>query len=165
MLGEARPTRNAGLLAEALRMTFSNDFAGAAKKYEQLANSSSRADKAQALVDLGRSLERNNRSEEALSRYQEAIALNAAYPAAVMRSGILLDRLKRSGDSEQAFRRAEELYQALSNTEGQAEVWFQRGRLAFGHRRTGEAMDALNRSLLWRGRRGASTRRSRRCCR
>ena len=147
ILGEARVWGDNSLLIEALRLTFSNNLEGATKKYQQLADRSSGVEKAQALVDLGRALERNNKSKAALERYQAASALNSAYPAAFLRSGILLDRLKGSSEAEVAFSRAEELFVALSNPEGQAEVWFQRGRLAAGHRRISDALGALNQSL------------------
>jgi tetratricopeptide (TPR) repeat protein len=146
-LGESKRTVNDGLLIEALRLTFSRDYAGAAVKYQELANRTSGAEKAQALLDLGRTLDRANKPQDALLRFQSAIAVNTAYPAAFLRSGILLDRLKRAEESEQAFRHAEELYQALSNAEGQAEVWFQRGRLAADHHRTREAREALDQSV------------------
>lgn len=147
LLGEGKPRGDDALLIEALRQTFSGNLEGAVKSYRELADRTSGADKAQALVDLGRAFERNNKSKEALERYQSAIRLNAAYPAAFLRSGILLGRLKGNREAEEAFRRAEELYQTLSNTEGQAEVWFQRGRLATAQRRTRDATDALDHAI------------------
>lgn len=147
VLGESRARGDDAALLEALRRTFSNNTAGAVQKYQELSESASGERKAQALLDLGRALERDNRAKEALARFEEAIRLNSAFPAAFLRSGILLDRLKGAGEADAAFRRAEQLYQALSNTEGQAEVWYQRGRLDAIRRRTAEAMAALNKSL------------------
>jgi tetratricopeptide (TPR) repeat protein len=114
-LGEGKPAGNDGLLIEALRMTFSRNFPDAVPLYRRIADRTSGAERAQALLDLGLALDRNNQPQEALVQFQAAIAQSSAYPAALLRSGILLDRMKKSSESEQAFRRAEELYQALSN--------------------------------------------------
>jgi tetratricopeptide (TPR) repeat protein/predicted Ser/Thr protein kinase len=147
ILGEGKPRGDDALLVEALRQTFSGNLDGAVKSYRDVADHASGSEKAQALVDLGRAFEHNNKSKEALEQFQAAIKLNSAYPAAFLRSGILLGRLKGNVEAEEAFRRAEELYQTLSNTEGQAEVWYQRGRLATAQRCTREAMDALDHAL------------------
>lgn len=147
ILGEGRLRGNNALLVEALRQTFSGNLEGAVSTYRQLARRTSGQEKAQSLVDLGRALERNNQSADALEQYRAAIALNPAYPAAFLRSGMLAGRLKGGREAESSLGRAESLYQALSNSEGQAEVWLQRGRLATAGRRTREALVALQRCL------------------
>src|SRR5262245_23032118 len=85
-------------------------------------------EKAGVLVDLGRVYEKDNDATKALTAYREALSMDPQNAAAHLRAGVLLGRRKDSGyvaEMDRAF----QLYQTLSNTEGQAEVLYQRGLL------------------------------------
>jgi tetratricopeptide (TPR) repeat protein len=122
------PGGNASLYIDAIHLSLSGDLQGAAEAYRQLAANLAGVDKAAALVDLGRAYEKNRQVGKAVTAYREALSLDDQNAAAHLQYGILLGRRK---DPEYAAEldRAFALYQALSNTEGQAEVLYQRGLL------------------------------------
>jgi tetratricopeptide (TPR) repeat protein/predicted Ser/Thr protein kinase len=115
-----------GQYIDAIHRTLTRDFAGAAAVYTQLADKVSGAEKAAVLVDLGRVYESNSQTADALKAYQSALLLDTENAAAHLRTGILLGR-QRKPNYNQELDRAFELYQTLTNAEGQAEVLFQRG--------------------------------------
>ena len=117
-----------GLYIDAVHRTLTRDFAGAAKAYRQLADKGPAEERAAALVDLGRVYEKNSETDQALGAYREALARDPQNAAAHLRVGTILGR-QRDANYAEELDRAFALYQALSNTEGQAEVLFQRGLL------------------------------------
>jgi len=132
----ALPTRSsraprgvAALYVDAIHRTLQRDFPGAIRGYADLAGRVSQAEKSAVLVDLGRAYEKADQSPKALETYREAIRLDPQSAAAHLRAAILMGR-QRMPEGTAEFARAESLYHALSNTEGQAEVLYQRGRLA-----------------------------------
>ena len=137
------PLEEAGL--EAMRLTLSRNPAAAVAKLEEIAKSAPADERAQRLIDLGRGYERDEQPAKALNSYVEAATLDSRYAAAFLRAGILQGRLGKTADSENSFRRAEELFQALSNTEGLAELFYQRARLAVTARRAADAEPLLQR--------------------
>ena len=84
--------------------------------------------KSSVLVDLGRIYEKDNDVEKALATYREAVGVDGQNAAAHLRKGILLGR-RKDKSYETELDRAFQLYQTLSNPEGQAEVLYQRGLL------------------------------------
>jgi tetratricopeptide (TPR) repeat protein len=90
-------------------------------------------------VDLGRAYENNNDLKKAIESYVEATNRDTHYPTAFLRVGILYGRQQDLASARAAFDRAETLYQALGNVEGQAETHFQRGFLS---RNTGQIAEA-----------------------
>jgi tetratricopeptide (TPR) repeat protein len=78
---------------------------------------------------LGRAYENNNDLKKAIESYVEATNRDANYPTAFLRVGILYGRQQELASAKAAFDKADALYQALGNVEGQAEVHFQRGFL------------------------------------
>ena len=141
------PSGSGALYVDAILRTLTGDFAGAIKSYTSLLDGVPEAEKAAVLVDLGRARERNGEIAKALDAYREAARRDPQSAAAHLREGILLGR-QRSPDAGAEFARAESLYQALSNNEGQAEVLFQRGLWASTDaRRLPEARASLEKAI------------------
>jgi len=78
-------------------------------------------------LDLGRAYEKNEETDKAKDCYEKALNLNGQYGAGFLRLGILLKRKAEYDKSNEAFDRAENIYDRLSNDEGVAEVKYQRG--------------------------------------
>ena len=126
--GSAAPGGVAGLYIDAVYRSLTNDLTGAASVYQQLVAQLDGAEKASALVDLGRVHEKNSAPGKALTAYREAIDRDPSNAAAHLRAAIILGR-QRDPAFTAELDKALALYQTLSNAEGQAEVYLQRGYL------------------------------------
>ena len=125
------------LYLDAIRATISRDFALAIKSYAEIARLTPNSP--QVYVDLGRAYENSNDLKKAIESYVEATNRDPQYPTAFLRVGILYGRQQDLAAARAALDKAEALYQALGNVEGQAEVRFQRG---FLFRNTGKIVEA-----------------------
>jgi tetratricopeptide (TPR) repeat protein len=114
---------------EAVDLTITRDFAGAAAKYEQLVKLDGAADPG-LYVDLGRAYEAAGKPDQAIASYRHAAEGPAHNPAAWLRLGVLYARQASSGKADEAFAKAEQLYQLTSNLEGLTETALQRGTAA-----------------------------------
>jgi tetratricopeptide (TPR) repeat protein len=120
---ESSPSGVTGLYIDAIHRTLTRDFKEAANDYVVLSNKMEGPEKAAVLVDLGRVYEKDNDTNRALGVYREALTLDPQNAAAHLRAGVLLGRRKDSS-YEAELDRAYQLYQTLSNIEGQAEVLY-----------------------------------------
>ncbi|MBZ5624377.1 MAG: protein kinase [Acidobacteriia bacterium] len=145
--GSAPPQGTDALYADAIQRTLTGDFPGAIRAYVDLTGKGSEVEKASVLVDLGRVRERNDEFPKALEAYREAARRDPQNAAAHLRAAMLLGRTGRSGDAKPEFEQADSLYQSLSNTEGQAEVLYQRGLQASAVRKLPEARAALEKAI------------------
>jgi tetratricopeptide (TPR) repeat protein len=142
------PRRADALYVEAIHRILVGDFPRAILTYTELAGQVPGAENPQVLVDLGRARERNNEIAKALEAYREAARLDPQNAAAHLRAAVLLGpRQRKLEDAAREFAQADSLYQALSNTEGQAEVLYQRGLLATTLRKLPEARAALEKAI------------------
>lgn len=130
---------------EAIDATIQRDFAGAIKAYTELARLS--PDEPQVYVDLGRAYEKNDEIKKAIESYVEATNRAPQYATAFLRVGILYGRQLDQASASSAFDKADTIYQALGNFEGQAEVSFQRGFLFDQLSKLGEARQHLQHAL------------------
>jgi len=117
------------LYLQAVRLTLTADFEGAARVYARIRNSVPSADRPSALVDYGRALEKAENVKGAAAAYEEAARLQPHYPSAFLRLGILHRRRLDQTQAGESFSRAEGLFRSLGNVEGLAEVNYQRGVL------------------------------------
>jgi tetratricopeptide (TPR) repeat protein/tRNA A-37 threonylcarbamoyl transferase component Bud32 len=147
LAAKRRLTTNDELHLEAIDATTRRDFPGAIAAYQKVLNQSAGADKTYAYVDLGRAYERNEQHDQAIENYLNAIKLDAQSPGAFLHLGIAYSRKRDVDNAEKAFKRAEEIYQVLTNHEGTVEVVYQRGVLFFGTGKLGEAKTELEKAL------------------
>jgi tetratricopeptide (TPR) repeat protein len=98
-------------------------------------------------VDLGRAYEKNEEPKNAIESYLEATKRDPQYATAHLRLGSLYARQLDQANAIAAFDRAETIYKALGNFEGQGEVSFQRGFLFDQTGKLAEARQHLERAL------------------
>jgi tetratricopeptide (TPR) repeat protein/predicted Ser/Thr protein kinase len=132
---------------DALAATLGRDFKTAIDKYSRMSDMVGDADKSSAYVDLGRAYEKDENLDAALASYVRATQLDPQAGVAFLRAGVVHGRRQQVGQANDAFARAEEIYQAMSSQEGLAEVHYQRGSLMARLRRLPEAKEQLERSL------------------
>jgi len=132
---------------DAIRATLTGDFTGALRIYRRIVDRLPESGKAAGYVDLGMAYERAGDPQHALQSYALASALNPDNPAPFLHTGMLESRLNQVPQANQAFSRAESLYTAEMNTEGQAELDYQRGYLAYEREAFDEATADMNRAL------------------
>ena len=77
---------------QAITDTVKRDFPVAVEGYRQLSTRVPEAEKAFALVDLGRAYEKNEQLDKAIESYQQATLRNDRYAAAFLRLGVALGR-------------------------------------------------------------------------
>jgi len=140
------PTVDA-LRLEAIADTVKRDFAKAVEEYRTLASSVSDAEKAFALVDLGRAYEKNEQLDKAIESHQEATKRNPHYAAAFLRLGVALRRAQKYKESDAAFDEARKLFDISNEIEGIAEVLYQRGILFNQQGSLAEAQAQLQQGL------------------
>lgn len=133
------------LYLEAINSTVSKDFPGAIEAYTELVRLA--PNEPQVYVDLGRAYEKNEEPKKAIESYVEATNRDPQYATAFLRAGSLYARQLDQAKATAAFDKAETIYQALSNFEGQAEVSFQRGFLFDQTGKLAEARQHLQRAL------------------
>ena len=132
---------------DALAATLSRNFKTAIETYSGIAESVRDEEKSAAYVDLGRAYEKGDNLDGAVQSYERATQLDPQSAAAFLRSGILYGRRQELPKANDAFSRAQNIYQAMSSQEGLAEVYYQRGSLLARIRRLPEAKEQLERSL------------------
>jgi tetratricopeptide (TPR) repeat protein len=135
------------MYVDAVAATLSRDFKAAIEKYSRIADSVEDDEKPAAYVDLGRAFEKDENLESAVESYVKATHADPQSAAAVLRAGILYGRRQDLPKANDAFSKAQDIYQAMSSQEGLAEVFYQRGSLLARIRRLPEAKEQLERSL------------------
>ena len=137
--------RTDALYLEAINATVTRDFPVAINAYSELASLS--PNEPQVYVDLGRAYEKNDETKKAIDSYVEATNRAPQYATAFLRLGILYGRQLNLASASATFDKADTLYQALGNFEGQAEVSYQRGFLFLQTEKFAEAHQQFDRSL------------------
>lgn len=137
--------RSEALLVEAINATVSTDFPGAIKGYRELVSLT--PNDPQVYVDLGRAYEKNDELKNALGSYVEATNHPPQYANAFLRVAIQYAEQADQRSATVNFDKAQTLFEAVGNFEGQAEVAYQRGSLFDKLKRKGEAKQNLERAL------------------
>jgi serine/threonine protein kinase/tetratricopeptide (TPR) repeat protein len=110
---------------DAILATVNKDYPASVKAYTELVRLSPKDP--QVYVDLGRAYEKNEALKKAIESYKKASDLDAQYATAVLQAGSLYARQLDKSSAAAAFDKADTIYQASGNYEGQAEVSYQRG--------------------------------------
>ncbi|HYU98643.1 MAG TPA: tetratricopeptide repeat protein [Pyrinomonadaceae bacterium] len=143
--GGSRIAESDALYIEAINATVSRNFSGAIAAYSTLAQLS--REEPQVYVDLGRAYEKNEQPRKAIESFVEATQRDPQYATAFLRIGSLYARQLDQANALNAFDRADTIYKAAGNFEGQAEVSFQRGFLFDQISKLPEARQHLGRAL------------------
>ncbi len=133
------------LYLEAIHATVTQDFPGAVKVYKEIARLS--PGDAHVHLDLGRAYEKNDQLQDAADSYKRASELAPQHPTAFLRLAVMNGKQIDLPSAFANFDRADTLYQASGNYEGQAEVAYQRGFLLNQNEKFPEARQQLERAL------------------
>jgi len=132
---------------DAISATVRRDLGGAVQLYSEIAQQVPDSEKANAYLDLGRAYDKNEKLDKAIEAYLQVTKLDSQSPAAFLQLGILYGRRQQLLEAEGSFQRAEQIYSALANQEGAAEVLYQRGFLLNKLDRLAEARENLQKAL------------------
>jgi tetratricopeptide (TPR) repeat protein len=135
------------LYLDAITATARRDFAKSIELYNRIAQQVTDAEKAYALVDLGRAYKNNNDIKMAIQSFTDATNRNPQYATAYLHLGILYGRQQELATALASFDKAESVYQALGNLEGRTEVVFERGALFNKLNRLSDAKAQLEQAL------------------
>ncbi len=136
---------------KAISAVVTRDFASAIETYSAMVEQSIDSEKPGLLLDLGRSYEKNENLEQAIATFQEVTRRDSQSAAAFLRLAVLYGRQQNLKNAKEAFDKAEEIYQLSSNTEGQAEVLYQRGVLLSSADRLADGRAQLEKALRMAG--------------
>lgn len=135
------------LYLKAIENIVVRNLTSAIEGYSEIARQAPVSEKAHAFVDLGRAYEKNDEIKKAIGSYREAVDHDPQDAPAFLRLGILYGRMQDRKNAEEAFQRAETIYQPLSNVEGITEVLYQRGVFLNKLGKRKEAMEQLEQAL------------------
>lgn len=141
----SRLAQNDSLYLSAINATVRRDFPAAIAAYRQLVELN--PEESRVYVDLGRAYEKNDELPAAIESYVKATQGTPQYASAFLRVAILYGRQGDQPSAMAAFDKAEKLYEADGNFEGQAEVAYQRGFLFNQRGHIAEAKQQLQRAL------------------
>ena len=137
--------RSDDLYLEAINSTVMRNFTGAIAAYQELVRLS--PDDPKVHVDLGRAYEKNDEVKKALESHIAATQLTPQYPAAFLRVAIQYTEQVDLPTALTNLDKAQGLFEAAGNYEGQAEVAYQRGTLLDKFERSEEGRPHLMRAL------------------
>ena len=130
---------------EAIGVTVGLNFPEAVKFYSELVKET--PDDPGVYLDLGRAYEKNEEPRKAIENHLEASRRDPQYATAFLRAGSLYGRELDQNSATASFDRADTIYKALGNFEGQAEVSYERGALYDKVSNLPEARKHLGRAL------------------
>ena len=133
------------LQLDAVDLMVTREFAGAAAKYRRMHEVA--PEDAGIELDLGRALEKARKVDDAVATYERVAHGPTHNPAAWLHLAVQYARASKTAKAEEAFRQAEELYQASSNLEGLTETDEQRGIAANSRGQLAIGKAALERAL------------------
>ncbi len=134
--------------------TVKRDFAKAAEGYNAIAKLVPDTERPSAYLDLGRVYENNEDLQKAIESYTKATELDQRYAAAFLRLGIAYGKQLETTKANAVFDEALRLFQIQNDSEGSAEVLYQRGvlfnkldKLTDAHQQLQQALDMGQNSL------------------
>jgi tetratricopeptide (TPR) repeat protein/DNA-binding winged helix-turn-helix (wHTH) protein len=116
---------------EAVRATAVRDYPAATRQYQALLAGKKGENRSDALEDMGRALQREGRLREATATYLEAADLQPTNAGVQLHLGLLAGLQRDLPSANRYLDRASDLYKASTNQEGEAEVHYQRGSMAY----------------------------------
>jgi serine/threonine protein kinase/Tfp pilus assembly protein PilF len=114
---------------DAVAATVVQQFPKALDHYRKLADQAPESEKSSAYLDLGRAYERTENIDKAQEYYQKAIDKESQSAAGYLRLAVLRGRRQDLKGANDALNKAGDFYDKMSNQEGRAEVFYQRGTL------------------------------------
>jgi tetratricopeptide (TPR) repeat protein len=131
---------------QAIAAIASRNYAGAIENYRRIVEKTPEDDKKYAYFDLGRAFETADQTDAAIENYTEAVRRDPNFAAAFLRLGMLYGRRQETEKAREAFTSAENIYNAASDYDGVAEVFYQRGYLSNIQDKLTEANEKMKRA-------------------
>lgn len=131
---------------QAVAAIVSRNYTGAIENYRQIVEKTAENDKKHAYFDLARAFEISDQTDSAIENYAEAGRRDAQFAAAFLRLGMLYGRKQENEKANENFTKAENLYNAQSDYDGVAEVFYQRGYLLNIQDKLPEANEKMKRA-------------------
>ena len=131
---------------QAIAAVASRNYAGAIENYRQRVEKTPENDKSYAYFDLGHAFEIADQTDSAIENYTAATKRDSQFAAAHLRLGMLYGRRQETEKANEAFTKAENLYNAQSDYDGVAEVFYQRGYLLDIQDKLTEANEKMKRA-------------------
>lgn len=142
---QSQLARTDSLLITAVDSIVTRKSPAAIEAYNQLLAET--AGDPQLYVDLGRAYEKNDEPKKAIDNYIQATTRSPQYAPAFLRLAVLYGERSDLSSATANFDKAQTLFEASGNFEGQAEVALQRGILFDNLRKPDEAKPHLARAL------------------
>lgn len=131
---------------QAVASIASRNYTGAIENYRQIVEKTADNDKKHAYFDLARAFEISDQTDLAIENYAEAARRDNQFAAAFLRLGMLYGRKQETEKANENFTKAENLYNAQSDYDGVAEVFYQRGYLLNIQEKFPEASEKMKRA-------------------
>ena len=135
------------LYVQAIGATVRRNYQGAVENLEEIVKRSPEAEKGPAYFDLGRGYERIRDTNRAIAAFEEVTRRDSQAAAAFLHLGNLYGRKQEEAKSAEAFAKAQTLYDGQNNSEGTAEVFYQRGALLSVNDKLSDAQEQFKRAL------------------
>ena len=135
------------LYLQAITATVRRNYRGAVENFEEIVRRLPEDEKTSGYFDLGRAYERAGEVDRAVGAFEEVARRDAQAAAAFLRLGGLYGRRQEEAKAFAAFDKAQALYDAQGNSEGLAEVFYQRGAFLNARDKLPEAQEQLRRAL------------------
>lgn len=125
----------------------SRDLPNAIEKYKTVAEKSPNTKKVYSLLDLARTYEKNDSSDEAIKSYLEVLKISQNNAAALLKLGIIYSKQVKDTEANECFTNAEKSFRASYNNEGITEALYQKGRLSLDGGNLNDAKQILQSTL------------------
>ena len=135
------------LYLQAITATVRRNYQGAIDNYQEIVRQLPENEKAAAYFDLGRAYERSRDVDHAANAFEEVTRRDTRAAPAFLHLGSIYGRKQDAAKANAAFDRAYAIYNEQGNTEGMAEVFFQRGAYLNLGDKLPEAQEQLQRAL------------------
>lgn len=135
------------LYLQAITATVRRNYQGAVENFEEIVRRLPEDEKTSGYFELGRAYERVGDVNRAVGAFEEVARRDAQAAAAFLRLGSLYGRRQEEAKASAAFDKAQALYDAQGNSEGLAEVFYQRGTFLNARDKLPEAQEQLRRAL------------------
>jgi serine/threonine protein kinase len=135
------------LYLQGITATVRRNHQGAIEKFEESVHQTPESEKATAYFNLGRAYERARDTNRAAEAFEEVTRREPRAAFGFLRLGSLYGRKQQDDKAVAAFDKAYALYNEQGNTEGMAEVFYQRGAYLNLGDKLREAQEQLQRAL------------------
>jgi serine/threonine protein kinase/Tfp pilus assembly protein PilF len=130
---------------DAINALVSNNFTNAIKAYGEIARLT--PNDTYAFVNLGRAFEKNGETDKAIESYVQATSLDPQNALAYLRVGVLYGRQQKMASALPSFQKAEAIYKPSGNSEGEANVLYERSHAYINAGKLEEARAELQQAL------------------